>query len=32
MSQLLQAFMNMFLNVAACLAFTFAGVAAGRHL
>ena len=30
--QLLQAFMNVFLNVAACLAFTFAGVAAGRHL
>ena len=30
--QLLQAFLNAFISVAACLAFTFAGVAVGRHL
>jgi CrcB protein len=30
--QLLQASINVFLNVAGCLALTFAGILAGRHL
>lgn len=30
--QLLQALVNIFSSVAVCLAFTFAGVVAGRHL
>jgi CrcB protein len=30
--QLVQALVNVFLSVTACLAFTFAGIVAGRHL